>query len=59
MDRHWLAVVVEGEDFQEPAGPVGTDVEITITLAHNADGIAACVLDVLTGNTVLARVAPG
>ncbi len=55
MDRHRLAVVVKGDDFQEPPGPVGTDVEITIALAHNADGIADCVLDVLVGNTVLAR----
>jgi len=24
VDRHRLAVVVEHDDFQEPAGPVGT-----------------------------------
>jgi len=51
-----LAVVVERDDLQEPAGSVGTDVEITVTLAHYADGVADCVLDVLVGNTVLARV---
>ena len=56
MDRHRLAVVVEHDDFQEPAGPVGTNVEITVTLAHYAEGVANCVLDVLVGNTVLARV---
>ena len=53
MDRHRLAVVVEHNDFQEPAGPVGTNVEITVALAHYAEGVANCVLDVFVGNTVL------
>ncbi len=56
MDRHRLAVVVERDDFQEPTGSVGTDVEITVTLAHYADGVSDCVLDVFVGNTVLTRV---
>ena len=56
MDRHRLAVVVENDDLKEPAGPVGTDVEITVALAHYADGVADCVFDVLVGNTVLTGV---
>ena len=56
MDRHRLAVVVENDDLEEPAGPVGTDVEVTVALAHYADGVADCVLDVLVGNTVLTSV---
>jgi len=56
VDRHRLAVVVEHDDFQEPASPVGTNVEITVTLAHYAEGVANCVLDVLVGNTVFTRV---
>ncbi len=36
--------------------PVGTDVEITVALAHYADGVADCVLDVLVGNTVLTGI---
>ena len=51
MDRHRLAVVVENDDLKEPTGPVGTDVEVTVALAHYADGVADCVLDVLVGNT--------
>jgi len=39
-----------------PAGPAGTDVEVTVALAHYADGVADCVLDVLVGNTVLTGV---
>ena len=31
--------------------PVGTDVQVTVALAHYADGVADCVLDVLVGNT--------
>ncbi len=30
MDRHRLAVVVENNDLKEPAGPVSTDVEVTV-----------------------------
>jgi len=56
VDRHRLAVVVEHNDFQEPAGPVGTNVEITVALAHYAEGVANCVLDVFVGNTVFTRV---
>jgi hypothetical protein len=53
VDRHRLAVVVENDDLKEPAGPVGADVEVTVALAHYADGVADCVLDALVGNTVL------
>ncbi len=56
MDRNELSVVIENDDLKEPAGSVGTDVEIAIALAHNADGVADCVLDVLVVNTVLAGV---
>ncbi|MGH3556780.1 MAG: hypothetical protein ACRDTK_04675 [Mycobacterium sp.] len=53
MNRHRLAVVVENDDLEEPAGPVGTDVEIKVALAYYAEGVAHCVLDVLVGNTML------
>jgi hypothetical protein len=56
VDRHRLAVVVENDDLKEPAGPVGTDVEVTVALAHYADGVADCVLNILVGNTVLTGV---
>ena len=56
MDRHRLAVIVENDDLKEPAGPVGTDVEVTVALAHYADGVADCVLDVVVGNAVLTGV---
>jgi uncharacterized protein len=56
VDRHRLAVVVENDNLEEPAGPVGTDVEVTVALAHHAEGVADCVLDVLVGNTVLTGV---
>ena len=36
MDCHGLAVVVENDDLKEPAGPVATDVEVTVALAHYA-----------------------
>jgi hypothetical protein len=51
-----VAVVVENDDLKAPAGPVGSDVEVTVALAHYADGVADCVLDVLVGNTVLTGV---
>lgn len=52
MDRHWLAVVVEDDDLKESTATVGTDVKVTGTLAHYADGVADCVHDVLIGNAV-------
>ncbi|MGH3543193.1 MAG: hypothetical protein ACRDTO_12625, partial [Mycobacterium sp.] len=58
MNRHRLAVVVENDDLEEPAGPVGTDVEITVALAYYAEGVAHCVLDVLVGNTMLTGRCP-
>lgn len=46
----------EQRPLEESAGPVGTDVEFTVALAHYADGVADRVLDVFVGNTVLAGV---
>ncbi len=56
MNRHRLVIVVENDDLKEPAASVGTDVEITVALAHDADSVADRVLDVLVDNTVLAGV---
>jgi len=53
VDRHRLAVAVENDNLKESAGPVGTDVEVTVALAHHPDGVADCVLDVLVGNPCL------
>lgn len=53
MDRHGVAVVIENDDLEEPARPVGTDVEVTVALAQYAHGIADCMLDVLVGNPFL------
>lgn len=55
MDSHRLSVVVENDDFKEPTGPVSTDIEVTVTLSHHADGIVHRVLDVVVSNTVLTR----
>lgn len=56
VNRHRQAIVIEDDDLQQAAGPVGTDVEVTATLTHYADGVADRMLDVLVGNTVLAGV---
>lgn len=40
MDRHRLAVVVEHDDFQEPAGPVGTNVGEGVALRRHAPSTA-------------------
>ena len=56
MDRHRLAVIVEDDDLQEPAGSVCSDVEVTVALAHDTDSVANCVLNILVGNTVLAGI---
>lgn len=45
MNRYRLAVVVEDDDFKEPAGPVGSDVEITVALAEHAYGVPDRVLE--------------
>ncbi len=56
MDRHEVAVVIEDHDLQEPAGSVGSDVEITVALVEYADGVADRVLDVEIIDSVLAGV---
>lgn len=56
MDRHRLAVVIENNDLKESAGSVGTDVEVTVALAHDADSVADCVLDVFVSNVVFTGV---
>lgn len=54
MDRDGLAVVVQLDDLEEPTCAVSADVEVSITLTDDADGIAYGVFDVEVGNTVLA-----
>lgn len=56
VDRHEVAVVIEDHDLQEPAGSVGSDVEITVALVEYADGVADRVLDVEIIDAVLAGV---
>ncbi len=56
VNRHRLAIVIENNDLKEPAGPVGTNVEVTVTLIHDANGVADRVLDVVVRDTVLAGV---
>ena len=42
-----LAVVVEDDGFEEAAGSVSADVEVTVALIEHPDGVAYCVLDVV------------
>lgn len=56
VDRHEAAVVIEDHDLQEPAGSVGSDVEITVALVEYADGVADRVLDVEISDSVLTGV---
>jgi hypothetical protein len=39
-------------DLKESVGSVGTDVEVTVALAHDADSVADCVLDFFVSNAV-------
>jgi len=55
VDRDGLAVVVQHDDLDEPACTVSADVEVSITLTDDPDGVAYGVFDVEVCNTVLAR----
>lgn len=54
MNGHRLAVVVENNDFEQPARTVSTDVEIAVSLVDDAYGVADGVLDVGVVDAVLA-----
>ncbi len=54
MDGHRLAVVVEDDDFEEPARTVSTDVEIAVSLVDDAYGVADGVFNVGAVDAVLA-----
>lgn len=55
MDRHRLALVVEDDDLKESTGSVGTDVEVTVALADNADGVSHRMFYVEISDAVLTR----
>ena len=54
VDGHRLAVVVEDDDFEEPARTVSTDVEIAVSLVDDAYGVADGVFNVGAVDAVLA-----
>lgn len=56
MDRHELAVIIEDHDLEEPAGPIGADVEVTVALVEHADSVTDGVFDVQIVDAVLAGV---
>ena len=53
MDGYGLTIVVDDDDFKEPAGSVGADVEVAGALVEHTDGIAHRVLDVQVTDAVL------
>jgi len=55
VDRHRLALVVEDDDLKESTGSVGTDVEVTVALADNADGVSHRMFYVEISDAVLTR----
>ncbi|UNX56199.1 hypothetical protein MF406_08395 [Georgenia sp. TF02-10] len=56
VDCHGLTVVVDNDHLNEPASPVGADVQVAVALADHTDGVTYCVLDVEIRDAVLARV---
>ncbi len=54
VDGHRFAVVVEDDDFEEPARTVSTDVEIAVSLVDDAYGVADGVFNVGAVDAVLA-----
>jgi len=47
-----LAIVVDDDDFKEPAGSVGADVEVAVALVEHTDGVAHRVLNVQVTDAV-------
>ncbi len=56
MDGYGLAVIIEDDDFKEPTGSIGTDVEVSVALVEYADSVAYRVLDVQISGAVLTGV---
>jgi len=51
-----LAVVVEDDGFEEAAGSVSADIEVTVALIEHPDGVAYRVLDVEVDDAVFTGV---
>jgi len=54
VDGHRLALVIEDDDFEEPARTVSTDVETAVSSVDDACGVADGALDVGVVDAVLA-----
>lgn len=56
VDSNEFAAVIKYNYLKKAAASLGTDVEIAVPLAHNADCIAHGVFDICVGNAVFAGV---
>ena len=54
-DRVVVGGVIEHDDLEEPARPVGSDDEVSAAAGHDAHGVADCVPDVFVSNSMLSR----